>query len=489
MICLANYVRLHAPEISVEMLDLSAASEAEVESAALLSKSIPYEQLFVGISTTTATYQSALTVAQAFRRRHRNATIIFGGHHASAQADVVLDCHPTLVDVIVRGEGEASLLQLLREYPRFWRVPGISYLDEQGTVRHNAPGLSLTESELDEIAPTLDGGGVRSSPGKFDHVTYVSARGCPLSCSFCSVANQKIRAKSIGAVIRDIRHLVVDLGFSNIAIEDNFFAHSRRRTLDLCLALQLLRRSIEFKWDCQTRVESMANSEILQAMEDAGCEAVYLGVEALNARQLTYLGKTRNPTSYIRTLEESVVPAIVNSRIDCYLNLQLGLPGEYQQDRDETLERLAALGMLANAQGRAITIFPQLHVVYPGTQHFHDAIQQQRFGPATPRVFEEFTRWEARQQPIMTWLGEHFAHGVGGIPEGILLPESLRQGRFEVDSSRVFEITSYLRAMERLPGIVVFRYGAYLAAAQRYQTTSMPINRHGPIPYADTILH
>jgi len=105
-------------------------------------------------------------------------------------------------------------------------------------------------------------------------------------------------------------------------------------------------------------------------------------------------------------------------------------------------------------------------VVYPGTQHFREAVRQDRFGPETESVFERFTAWEARQQPIFRWLGEHFAHGVGGIPEGILEVEALRRGIFKVDPERVMEVSTYLRNIEDLPGISVFRYGSYLARPQ-----------------------
>ena len=267
----------------------------------------------------------------------------------------------------------------------------------------------------------------------------------------------------MAAVVRDIRHLVEDLGYRRIAIEDNFFAHSRKRTLELCSALEELRRDLDFTWDCQTRVESMDRRGLLAAMERAGCEAVYLGVEALNEEQLLYLGKTRRPDGYLQALQDRVVPSLLASRVDCYINLQLGLPGETDSHRNETLEGLRALGSMAFERGREITIFPQLHVVYPGTQHFHEGVKEGRFGDDGYRVFEEFTRWEARQKPILTWLGEHFAHGVGGLPEGILLAEKLREGRFEVNPDRVFEVSTYLRAMEQAPGIRVFRYGAYLA--------------------------
>src|SRR5207253_1270066 len=97
----------------------------------------------------------------------------------------------------------------------------------------------------------------------------------------------------------------------SIAIEDNFFAHSRSRTLELCEALQALQSSCPFTWDCQTRVESLCREGVPQAMAGAGCEAVYIGVEAFAPEHLWYLRKTNHPGTYIRALEEQVVPQLI----------------------------------------------------------------------------------------------------------------------------------------------------------------------------------
>ena len=127
---------------------------------------------------------------------------------------------------------------------------------------------------------------------------------------------------------------------------------------------------------------------------------------------------------------------------------------------------LKSLGKLADAKGKTITIFPQLHVIYPGTPHFHQGVFQGRF----PRdIFETFTKWEFRQTPVLYWLGEHFAHGSGGIPEGILKPEVLRDGGFmgmgeAVDTKMVFRISAMLRTIDRLKGVSTFNYGNYIVA-------------------------
>lgn len=464
-VSLANYVQQKEPAIQVRLLDLSRASAQQLRSTAEAYLEMAEPPLLVGVTTTTASYQAALAVARAFKEHAPGCAVVLGGHHAAEQDEVVLRHHPQLVDFVVRGEGEKALLELVRAFPSVSEVRSLTYRSENGVTR-NPPAPLLQTDDLDKLGPIFVGNGRQAARGKFERMTYVSARGCPLRCSFCAVANQTIRAKCIKRVVEDIRFLATDLGYKYLAIEDNFFAHSVKRTVDLCNALAKLREEsrVAFAWDCQTRVESMRSPKVLDAMERAGCDAVYLGVEALVPRQLRYLGKTTRPDAYLQLLKEDVVPRLLQSKVACYLNLQLAVPGTTSAEEKATINSLGELGALAVKMGKTITLFPMLHVVYPGTAHFHEAVRERRFGPASEDVFESFTLWEAEQKPVLSWLGEHFAHGAGGIPEAILDRERLRRGVFRIDADAVLRSVNVLDRIEVLAGIEVFRYGAYLAS-------------------------
>ena len=458
LVSLASYASSHAPDVEVRLLDLGLEGREEVRralSAALGATRAPH---WVGISTTTATYQSALAVARTVRSLDPSVRILLGGHHVSSQDQVVLQRHRGIVDVVARGEAECAVVDLVRG-EALERIPGISFL-KGGRLHRTSPGPLLTPPELDEIPVSFHGGGIRSAPGKFDHATYVSARGCPLGCHFCAVARQKVRAKNVQAIIRNLRELVEGWGFRQTAIEDNFFAQNRDRTLAVTEAIR--NSGLEFTWDCQTRVES-CSVEIVRALRSASCEAVYLGVESLEAGQLAYLGKTGKPDRYLRQLRDQVIPDLARHGLGAFLNLQLGLPGEDKDVMERTVAELSHLGAVARRSRQEITVFPQLHVLYPGTHHFVLGLEKGWFGPFGEEVFEHFTEWEAAQEPVLRWLGRHFAHGTGGIPLGILRTDALQQGRFEVDPDRVLHVSEYLSRLDEIDGIRVFRYGRYLA--------------------------
>lgn len=476
LISLANYVRQKSPEVQVHLVDLSEASCNRIEQE-LCELQVPNSShLVVGITTTTASYQAALDTAQAAKSTYPSCTVLFGGHHVTGDPETVLQAHEETVDYALLGEGERSLVEFLETFPNVEDVSGLAYV-EDGTFHRNAPPRLLGQDELDSLPATYGGNTEFGSTGKFQYeVTYVSARGCPLNCAFCAVGNQLIRHKSTEQIARDVRSLVNE-GYRRIAIEDNFFAHSRSRTKKLCGRLAELRdEGLEFSWDCQTRIESLNDEDVISIMAEGGCEAVFIGVESLSPEGLQYLNKTNDPSRYLRLLREAVVPLLLDSPITCNINLQFGLPKGEENPSKGSLDRLRDLGKLAQNADEKIVVYPQLHVVYPGTQHFKEGVGEGRF---TTDVFESFTRWEAARQPILEWLGEHFAHGTGGLPEGILQGEKLRRDVFEVDADAVMRVNTVLRRVEEIPGIELFKYGEHLISRMQKDSADFSGTRRG----------
>jgi radical SAM superfamily enzyme YgiQ (UPF0313 family) len=463
IIALGSYIRHYKKDTEVIFVDLGNTPQSlisEYVQRSLLGRS---GLIFAGITGTTASYQSMLRTAKAFKVCNSKVITIFGGHHATAQDDVILKRHAE-VDFVIRGEGELALLKLLEHHREPNLVPNLTYRRGEN-IERTADAPLLDEQMLDELDPTLDAEELLSPPGKFNRVTYVSARGCPLKCSFCTVRDSAIRAKSVPAVIKDLRRLVCEQGYQRIAIEDNFFAHSKRRTRDLCVAIKDLQKDVSFLWDCQTRVESVRCGDIVRAMADANCDAIYLGVESLVAEHLRYLGKTLKPDDYLQSLMIEAIPNIVSAGIDANINLQLGIPAEEECHRDTTLMQLKRLGEVARKHKREVIVNPQLHVIYPGTPHFKMFVEAGDFGSLGKYVFEEFAPWEEKEQPILNYFGEHFAHGVGGIPIGILNREALRNAEFKIEEGAISAFSRHLRDMEEIPGIAVLKYGKYLTTA------------------------
>ena len=100
-----------------------------------------------------------------------------------------------------------------------------------------------------------------------------------------------------------------------------------------------------------------------------------------------------------------------------------------------------------------------------GTRYLEESVAAGIFGSLGNEVFEEFTRWEEDRQPTLKYFGEHFAHGVGGIPIGILDRNELLRSEFKIEEKSIVSLSSLLAEMERIEGITVFKYGDYLTEA------------------------
>ena len=71
----------------------------------------------VGISLLTATIPTARALSQRLKAQRPRLQIIWGGYHPTFAPYESLNDFPE-IDIVVRGEGEATLLELLREEMR-----------------------------------------------------------------------------------------------------------------------------------------------------------------------------------------------------------------------------------------------------------------------------------------------------------------------------------------------------------------------------------
>jgi len=395
---------------------------------------IKEKDAYVGISVTTPTYQVGLELARRIKQESPHAKTILGGYHTKGQSRFIAQ-HPE-IDFVVEGEGEKGLVKILR-----------------GQTDKIVFGEPLTSDELDSVrVEDL----LRLNPEYFEtmkqfgRMNYISTRGCPYSCSFCA-SSGKLSTKSNEKVADDLEALANE-GFNQISIQDNYFGYNPQRIREICN--EMLGRRINIEWDCQTRVESMQDESLLRLMADAGCSASYLGTENFDPEVLGRMNKTKKPEDYLRMTRNAIQNMLV-AGIKPYLNLQVGLSYETEDIRQTNLEALKELGITAKEHKTDIEIYPHLNVVYPGTPDFYSLVQS----GVPENIFETFTKWEeGNEREIKGLLREnHFVHGAGGIPLGILNFERPREEKFEIDKSRVIEVGKYMYRIRGVEGVRIYQ--------------------------------
>ncbi len=199
-------------------------------------------------------------------------------------------------DVVVRGEGEVSMLEILKAYESgssMESVRGIVYR-RNGELFFTAP--RPLEKNLDIIAfPARD---LFPNDRYIDYwnkksgeptTTVFTTRGCPFICEFCSnaVFGISYRERTPSNVVDEVEQ-ALSFGYGRVHFADDVFTLNRERVLGICREIK--RRNLDFKWECLGRVDSI-DQDTAAAMKDAGCDRIFFGIESGSDRVLRLMNK------------------------------------------------------------------------------------------------------------------------------------------------------------------------------------------------------
>lgn len=365
----------------------------------------------VGITANTPQVMAAWRTAAAVKSV-ADVPVVLGGPHVSVVSED-LDFESVRrpeVDLVVRGEGEATWTELchrledfLRHRPQFstaelmapeagvWEgLPGITYRTSDGEVHRHPdrppiadldglpwPAYHLFKMErYTNLQPTVDRvEGARS-------FSIMTSRGCPYRCSFCSqsIMPVKWRARSPENVLAEWRHLVQDLGAEEIGVLDDSANIQRQRLHELC-DLLIANRLNHVPWIFVNGIRAnLADWELLAHMKAAGLKRTAFGVESGDQVILNSIHK--------RIDLDTVRQAFRNARgvgVETIGFFILGLPGETEETMERTIRFAIELDPLV-ANFSMMTPFP-------GTQVYE---QVKREGRLLMETWEDYVFFEGR---------------------------------------------------------------------------------------------
>ncbi|NSW75408.1 MAG: cobalamin B12-binding domain-containing protein [Candidatus Atribacteria bacterium] len=261
----------------IHILDL------QVEKAKDLEKYLDNYEV-VGISALTNTIHSALRIARMAKAKKR--LVIMGGYHPTFQDEEVL--RSGFVDIVIRGEGEETFLELLEHLESgksLTHVSGISFLEKEQLIRTSPrePFQQLDHLPFPawDLLP-LSKYWMTQIEGE-PLMSVVTSRGCPFGCTFCvssRFSGKYWRARSPENVFQELERLYFDLGYRAVAFVDDNFTLSPERVERLCEKIEQNR--LKMKWWCFSRADTIARNEsTIKKMVKAGLRMVYLGLESV----------------------------------------------------------------------------------------------------------------------------------------------------------------------------------------------------------------
>jgi anaerobic magnesium-protoporphyrin IX monomethyl ester cyclase len=333
----------------------------------------------------THLYPTGLDLARMVRRSDEKVPIVVGGPHVTYQDQECLHDAPE-IDVVVRGEGEWTLLNLLEAWSQrrdLSSVAGITWRTPQGEIRRN-PRRPL--GDLLEL-PELDFSLLPHDFCRHMQLSGITGRGCLFRCTFChefrfwgGVARQY----PVETVVRELERLATLYDNRMYGIDDSMLDLRSPYFFDLC---HQLARSPHMpdSFGLLTRVDTLS-AEGLQAMRQAGIERLALGIESGSDRILAAMNKGFD-SAILRTGLEMTHQAGV--RVSAFL--MVGHPGDSVEESQMTHDFVNRLFV-----DELITwIDPAMFVPYPGTPIF---AHPDRYGVEI--LCKDYRQWHRCTRPI-----------------------------------------------------------------------------------------
>jgi len=279
IIQLAAYLEKEVDDAQVEVLDCNA---EKVDWKRLESRVQSSNPDIVASSSlaTCNTYVVARTLETA-KKVNQNILTVTGGQHFTATAQESLETYPE-IDVIVRGEGEQTLAELVKKTNKKAALPkveGISFR-QGGKIIHNPPraliedledlpfpGYHLVKDIVHKYHFSIMAG--RDAP----YALIEGSRGCSHECTFCTQWRHwqaTWRLKSARRIADEMEYCYRNYGSKFIWLtDDNFGAGTRANDM----SEEIIKRKLpdDVTWFIQARCDDIVrNKDVLPKLRKSG---------------------------------------------------------------------------------------------------------------------------------------------------------------------------------------------------------------------------
>jgi len=212
----------------------------------------------VAITALTPTVKQAEKSAQIVKKVFPETTVVMGGYHPTFNYQEILE--KDYVDVVVMGEGEYTMLELVQTLESGGDLSPVRGLALKGQVNPPRPLITDMDALPFPARHLLPMDHYKMLNMKTGMATMITSRGCPMQCSFCASAalhGPKLRRRSPENVVDEMEHLVRDHQVGTIAFMDDTFTLDHRMVEAICDQIQ--ERELDVFWGCTARVDTLHN--------------------------------------------------------------------------------------------------------------------------------------------------------------------------------------------------------------------------------------
>jgi len=287
----------------------------------LASLNKPY---IFGISCLTINIGRAFQMAKLLKAKYPDSKVIMGGIHATALPEEALTAGNA--DIVVRGEGEETLLLLydaIKSGQSYRDIGGISFI-ENNNIKHN-PSRPLQNLDILPLFPYN-----LFDADKYNLDFVMTSRGCPFNCIFCSqrlISGRRYRFRALEVVIEELGILINKYNQRSISFVDDDFLVDKKRVKLLCELIVKNKFNLKANFGCQTRADNV-KEDILVYLKNAGFTFVGLGIEAGSERLMKIIQKGETLRANLEA-----VKLLKRKGFYVYGFFIFGLPSETSEER------------------------------------------------------------------------------------------------------------------------------------------------------------
>ncbi|WP_040700659.1 RiPP maturation radical SAM C-methyltransferase [Nocardia vinacea] len=315
----------------------------------------------VGFTLTIAQTAASLAWAKIIKVLAPDVIVVMGGSQCEDPMGLALfDAVPD-IDIMVRGEADASLTPLFTALHEsnihhpidLSGIPNLAWRDRMGTA-HSTRQMATSMSD----AKFPDYGDFRAAYKIFSSITGIPAnfyvegsRGCwwgeRRQCTFCGIHSNAIafRQKSAGEVLKEVERILREQRTSRVVFADSIM--SNEHMSDLLPALEQLtdRYNVEFLTD----VKNNLRKENIYALARAGFAMLQIGIESFSSNLLKRMEKGNSALQHIRAIKWCAEAGIFP-----YYHILTHVIGESVEDYEISLKYATAISHLPPPSG----VFP-----------------------------------------------------------------------------------------------------------------------------------
>jgi anaerobic magnesium-protoporphyrin IX monomethyl ester cyclase len=303
----------------------------ELDHEKLKAELSSYQPTMIGIGSMTPTIESALKSARVAKDACPDAKVLMGGPHATFSGEEILASEKN-VDIIVRGEGEETIVELAKQHSSLNDIKGIAFRKDEKIIQTpNRPYIQDLDSlplPAYELLP-MDKYNITGR----NLLSVISSRGCPYQCPFC-VASQMFgapfRARNPQKVLDEMEWLRDEFGAEGIAFQDDTLTFDKHRAVEICDGM--IERKMKLPWGCGTRADAVTK-DLVSKMRKANCDEVMFGVESGCQRMRDVLKKKVSNEQC-----ENAIKWTKEAGIFVTVSVILGYPGETKETLQESLD-------------------------------------------------------------------------------------------------------------------------------------------------------